>query len=148
MMRNPLFLGDPNIASQHLLALSKWEKVSDGEIHSWHQSRAAHVRYVDKDMGQEKEGEKGGGTGDKGQGRTVAAKGHGHGLVKTVYRKVGEEWRWAGIETRVRFNEYEFEKVFLGAAGKFGDEEGKKEEVKGEVNGAVKDVRVEAAVVA
>lgn len=103
MMQNPLFLGDSNIDSQHLLALSKWEKISDTEIHSSHQSRAAHIRW--------NEGRK-----------TVAAKGHGHGVVKTIYKKVDGEWKWGGIETRVRFNEYEFEKVFLGAAGKFDEE--------------------------
>ena len=104
MMQNPEFLGDPNIDSQHLLALSKWEKISDTEIRSEHQSRAAHVRWSD--------GRK-----------NVAAKGHGHGLVKTTYKKVGEDWKWAGIETRVRFNEYDFDKVFLGSAGKFDGKE-------------------------
>lgn len=104
MMQNPLFLGDPNIDSQHLLALSKWEKISETEIHSHHQSRAAHIRWS--------EGRK-----------TIAAKGHGHGVVKTIYKNVDQEWKWAGIETRVRFNEYEFEKVFLGSAGKTEPEE-------------------------
>ena len=104
MMKNPLFLGDPNIDSQHMLGLSKWEKISDTEIVSYHQSRAAHMRWND--------GRK-----------TVAAKGHGHGLVTTFYKKIGDEWKWAGIETKVRWNEHEFEKVFMGAAGKFESEE-------------------------
>lgn len=100
MMKNPLFLGDPNIDSQHMLGLSKWEKLSDTEITSYHQSRAAHMRWHD--------GRK-----------AVAAKGHGHGLVTTFYRKIDDEWKWAGIETRVRWNEHEFEEVFIGTAGKF-----------------------------
>ena len=103
MMRNPLFLGDPNIDSQHMLGLSKWERISDTEIVSQHQSRAAHVRW--------NEGRK-----------TVAVKGHGHGLVTMTYKKVDGVWKWAGIKTKVRFNEHEFEKVFLGSAGKFDDE--------------------------
>lgn len=103
MMKDPLFLGDPNIDSQHMLGLSKWEKVSDTEIISYHQSRAAHIRWND--------GRK-----------SVAAKGHGHGLVKTTYKKIGDEWKWAGIETTVRWNEHEFDQVFRGAAGKFSEE--------------------------
>ncbi|KAE8152727.1 Scytalone dehydratase [Aspergillus avenaceus] len=100
MMKDPLFLGDSNIDSQHMLGLTKWEKKSDDEIVSHSQSRAAHVRW--------EEGRK-----------EVAAKGHGHGVVTTTYRKVDGEWKWAGIKTLVRWNEYEFEKVFRGAAGKF-----------------------------
>jgi scytalone dehydratase len=109
MMENPLFLGDPNIDSQHMLGLSKWERISDTEIISHHQSRAAHMRWN--------------------QGRkTIAAKGHGHGLVVTTYKKVDGEWKWAGIKTRVRFNEHEFDKVFLGSAGKLGNGEAFKPE--------------------
>lgn len=104
MMKNPLFLGDSNIDSQHMLGLSKWEKISETEIVSYHQSRAAHMRWND--------GRK-----------TVAAKGHGHGLVTTTYRLVDGEWKWAGIKTKVRFNEHDFEKVFLGSAGKFDEED-------------------------
>ncbi|KAJ4291941.1 Pituitary homeobox 2 [Kalmusia sp. IMI 367209] len=100
MMQNPLFLGDKNIESQHLLGLSKWEKLSDTEIKSQHQSRAAHQRWEE-------------GRGD------IAAKGHGHGLVTTFYKKVDGEWKWAGIQTKVDFNEHEFERVFVGSAGKF-----------------------------
>lgn len=104
MMKNPLFLGDSNIDSQHMLGLSKWEKISASEILSHHQSRAAHMRW--------NEGRK-----------TVAAKGHGHGLVTTTYKLVDGEWKWAGIKTKVRFNEHEFEKVFIGSAGKFDEKD-------------------------
>lgn len=110
MMQDPLFLGDPNIVSQHLLGLSKWQKLSATEIVSQHQSRAAHIRY--------EEGQK---------GEKVAAKGHGHGRVEMRYllvegdsssREGKKMWKWAGIKTKVHFNEHEFEKVFLGSAGK------------------------------
>lgn len=104
MMKNPLFLGDPNIDSQHMLGVSKWERHSDTEITGHHQSRAAHQRWND--------GRK-----------TVAAKGHGHGVVIASYKKVDSQWKWAGIKTLVRWNEHEFDKVFLGTAGKFDTEE-------------------------
>ncbi|KAF2132460.1 NTF2-like protein [Dothidotthia symphoricarpi CBS 119687] len=105
MMRDPLFLGDKHIDSQHMLALSKWEKISNTEIVSQHQSRAAHMRWNE---GRE----------------TIAAKGHGHGLVKMFYKKINGEWRWGGIATKVDFNEHEFENVFVGSAGKY-DKDGK-----------------------
>lgn len=103
MMKDPLFLGDPNIDSQHLLGGSRWEKISENEIVSHHQVRAAHMRWED---GRKK----------------VAAKGHGHGLVAMTYKLVEGRWKWAGIKTKVRFNEHEFEKIFLGSAGKFDEE--------------------------
>jgi scytalone dehydratase len=76
------------------------EKLSDTEIKSQHQSRAAHQRWEE-------------GRGD------IAAKGRGHGLVTTFYRKVDGVWKWASIQTKVDFNEHEFERVFVGSAGKF-----------------------------
>ena len=104
MISDPLFLGDPNIDSQHMLTLSKWERISDTEILGHHQSRAAHIRW--------NEGRK-----------TIAATGHGHGVCTMTYKKIDGEWKWAGIKTKVHFNEHEFEKVFLGKAGKPVDEE-------------------------
>lgn len=100
MMRDELFLGDPLIASQHLIGATKWERVSDDEVVSRHQSRAAHMRYADEKR------------------RDVAVKGHGHGVVTTFFKRIDGEWRWAGIKTLVIFNEYDFENVFRGAAGK------------------------------
>jgi scytalone dehydratase len=111
MMKNPLFLGDRNIDSQHLLGLSKWRKTSDTEIVSQHQSRAAHMRWNE---GRE----------------DIAAKGHGHGLVTMFYRKVDGEWKWGGIATKVDFNEHHFEDVFVGSAGKF-DKDGNTIEISG-----------------
>ncbi len=103
MMQDPLFLGDQNIDSQHLLGIAKWERVSDAEIVSQHQCRAAHVR---RHEGQ----------------RTAAAKGHVHALVTMIYRKVEGEWKWAGIKTKLRWHEHDFENVFRGSAGKFQDQ--------------------------
>lgn len=109
MMKNPLFLGDGNIDSQHFLGVSKWRKTSETEIVSQHQSRAAHMRWNE---GRE----------------TLAAKGHGHGLVTMFYKKINGEWKWGGISTKVDLNEHEFERVFVGSAGKF-DKDGNTIEV-------------------
>lgn len=100
MMSDPLFLGDPLIVSQHLIGATKWEKISDEEVVSHHQSRAAHQRWADE------------------QRSVVAVKGHGHGVVTTFYKKLDGVWKWAGIRTKVIWNEYDFEHVFIGKAGK------------------------------
>ncbi|KAH0848897.1 hypothetical protein AYO21_10635 [Fonsecaea monophora] len=100
MMSDPLFLGDELVASQHLIGATKWEKVSDVEMVSHHQSRAAHQRFEDV------------------RRRDVAVKGHGHGTVTTFYKKIDGQWKWAGIKTKVIWNEFDFEHVFRGAAGK------------------------------
>ncbi|EON61277.1 scytalone dehydratase [Coniosporium apollinis CBS 100218] len=100
MMSDPLFLGDPLIVSQHLIGATKWEKISDEEVVSHHQSRAAHQRWADE------------------QRSVVAVKGHGHGVVTTFYKKLDGVWKWAGIRTKVIWNEYDFEHVFVGKAGK------------------------------
>ncbi|ETI20209.1 hypothetical protein G647_08243 [Cladophialophora carrionii CBS 160.54] len=100
MMADPLFLGDELISSQHLIGATKWEKVSDEEIVSHHQSRAAHQRFEDV------------------RRKDVAVKGHGHGTVTTFYKKVDGRWKWAGIKTKVIWNEFDFEHVFRGVAGK------------------------------
>ncbi|PGH19879.1 hypothetical protein AJ80_03798 [Polytolypa hystricis UAMH7299] len=100
MMADPLFLGDPLVESQHFIGATKWERVSDEEIISHHQSRAAHQRFADDTR------------------TTVAVKGHGHGTVTTFFKKIDGVWKWAGIRTKVIWNEYDFENVFRGAAGK------------------------------
>ena len=102
MMRDPLFLGDPLVASQHMIGATKWRKVSDEQIVSQHQSRAAHQRFDDESR------------------TAVAVKGHGHGVVTTTFKKIGGTWKWAGIQTKVYWNEYDFENVFRGSAGKTG----------------------------
>lgn len=76
-----------------------WEKTSASEIISYDQFRAAHMRW------------------DNGR-NTIAAKGPGHGHVTTIYRLISGESKWAGIKTNVRFNEHDFQEVFLGSAGK------------------------------
>lgn len=101
MVSNPLFLGDPLVDSQHLIGgAAKWVKQSDTEIVGFHQSRAAHIRWTDEEKS------------------SVAATGHGHGHIEVLYRKVDGAWKWSGITTHVRWNEHEWERVFLGVDGK------------------------------
>ncbi|KAI5302704.1 hypothetical protein KEM56_000439 [Ascosphaera pollenicola] len=99
----PGFLGDPLVKTQHLIGLSKFRKISSTEAIGYHQIRAAHQRYTDETR------------------TTVKENGHGHALVRTKYRKVGGgmwpwssggEWKWAGIETNIRWNEGPFENIF------------------------------------
>lgn len=42
------------------------------------------------------------------------AKGHGHALIRHYYRKVDGNWKLAGLKPTVRWNEFEFEKIFKG----------------------------------
>ncbi|MCJ1479891.1 hypothetical protein MMC06_000045 [Schaereria dolodes] len=96
MMSQPGFLGDPLIHTQHHIGASKWEKLSDDDAVGYHQLRAAHQRYTSLDM------------------KTVENKGHGHAMIKHVYKRVNGEWKFAGLRPTVRWNEFEFEKIFKG----------------------------------
>ena len=103
MASNTLFLGDPLVDSQHLIgAAAEWVKASDGVAIGFHQTRAAHTRW----MREEKSG--------------VAATGHGPGPghIEVLYRKVHGAWKWSGITTHMRWNGHEWENVFLGVHGK------------------------------
>ncbi|KAI9845248.1 MAG: hypothetical protein M1837_005004 [Sclerophora amabilis] len=94
MMSDPKFLGDPLIHTQHLMGAAKYHKVAPGLIEGHHQIRAAHQRYTGSDK------------------KDVEAKGHGHAVIKLTYREVDGDWKWGGITTDIRWNEYEFDKVF------------------------------------
>lgn len=96
IMSHAGFLGDPLIHTQHHLGASKWEKLSEDEVLGHHQLRAAHQRYTGPDK------------------QTVENKGHGHALIKHWYRKVDGQWKLAGLRPTVRWNEFEFEKIFMG----------------------------------
>lgn len=90
------FLGDPLIHTQHHIGASKWQQISAEEILGQHQLRAAHQRYTGLDN------------------QTVENKGHGHAMIKHWYRKVDGQWKLAGLRPTVRWNEFEFEKIFMG----------------------------------
>lgn len=100
------FVGDPLVHTQHHIGASKWEKVNDEFVIGHHQLRAAHQRYTGPDK------------------QTVENKGHGHATIKHWYRKIdtndgrGKVWKFAGLRPRVRWNEFEFDKIFKG----YGDE--------------------------
>src|SRR5690348_4693420 len=87
MMSAPEFLGDPLVRTQHLMGASKYERVSDTEIVGHHQIRAAHQRYTTIDHHE------------------VAAKGHGHAVVKHWYKKIDGVWKLAGIAPNIYWNE-------------------------------------------
>lgn len=96
MMKEPGFLGDPLLKTQHLLGATQWVKVSDTEIVGHHQLRAAHLRYTDETHSVEEK------------------RGHSHATNEHYYRKVDGVWKFAGLKPYIRWNEYEFETIFQG----------------------------------
>jgi len=90
------FVGDPLVDTQHFIGGSKFEKISDTAAFGDHQIRAAHQRYTDKDK------------------KKVEAKGHGHAVIRHNYQLIDGTWKLAGLRPTVRWNEYEFEKIFKG----------------------------------
>lgn len=87
-------LGDPLVRTQHLMGASKYERISDIEILAHHQIRAAHQRYRGPDSLE------------------VAAKGHGHAVVKHWYKKIGGNWKLSGIAPSIYWNEHDFDLIF------------------------------------
>ncbi|TVY82589.1 Scytalone dehydratase arp1 [Lachnellula suecica] len=96
MVSSPGFLGDPCIKTQHLLGATWWERVSDTEVIGHHQLRAAHLCYTAPDLKQE------------------SIRGHSHATNEHYYRKVNGVWKFAGLRPTVRWNEYDFDKIFKG----------------------------------
>ena len=96
IMSHKGFVGDPLVHTQHHIGASKWVKISEDEVHGYHQLRAAHQRYTAADH------------------KTVENKGHGHAMIQHWYKKVDGEWKFAGLRPSVRWNEFEFEKIFTG----------------------------------
>lgn len=95
-MSSPADLGNPCIATQHLIGASKYQLLSENSALGTHQVRAAHIRYSGPDR------------------KSVEAKGHGHGVMHHTYTKTSDVgWKLAGLRLELYFNEYEFEKVFL-----------------------------------
>jgi scytalone dehydratase len=96
MVSNEKFVGDPLVDTQHLVGASRFIQVSENEIQGFHQLRAAHQRYTSPEKKQ------------------VEAKGHGHALIRHDYEKIDGKWLLAGLRPTVRWNEYDFGKVFKG----------------------------------
>lgn len=96
MVSSDGFLGDPLVKTQHLLGATEWERVSETEVIGHHQLRAAHLRYTGPDM------------------QRVDRRGHSHATNEHFYHKVDGVWKFAGLRPTVRFNEFDFEKIFKG----------------------------------
>ena len=92
------FLGDPRVKTQHLLGASSWKKISEDFVIGHHQLRAAHQVYTDETL------------------TTVKLKGHSHATNEHYYRRDKDGvWKFAGLKPTVRWNEYDFQKVFAGS---------------------------------
>jgi scytalone dehydratase len=99
MMSSPSQLGNPLIATQHLIGGSTWQRISETEIKGTHQLRAAHQRYQADPNG--------------GRSREVVAKGHGHAKVVHFYKKEEDEkWKLTGLRPEVYFDEFSIAEVF------------------------------------
>ncbi len=96
MVSSDGFLGDPLIKTQHLLGATEWKRVSETEVVGHHQLRAAHLRFTGPDM------------------QRVDRRGHSHATNEHFYKKIDDVWKFAGLRPTVRFNEYDFERIFKG----------------------------------
>lgn len=96
MVSDEGFVGDPLVDTQHFIGASKFERLSDIEVVGYHQLRAAHQRYKNLDKEE------------------VEAKGHGHAVIRHSYKNIDGKWRLAGLKPTVRWNEFDFRRVFKG----------------------------------
>jgi scytalone dehydratase len=94
MASHPKFLGNPLLKTQHFVGLSKWEQTSDGEITGRHQLRVPHQKYTDESR------------------KTVAVKGHAHGIGTMWYKRVDGVWKFAGLSPDIRWYEHDYDQVF------------------------------------
>lgn len=97
MVSDDDFLGDPCVATQHLLGATRWERISDTQVIGHHQLRAAHIVYTTAER------------------KEVKLKGHSHATNEHYYTKVDGVWKFAGLKPKVRMNEGPFDKVFKGS---------------------------------
>ena len=109
MASDPRFLGNPLLKTQHFIGLSTWQHVSEDEVVGTHQLRVPHQKYTDSSM------------------QEVAVKGHAHGTATMWYKRVEDEWKFAGVCPHIRWSEYDYDKVFAEGKDHYG-EKGKNEE--------------------
>ncbi|CRG88298.1 hypothetical protein PISL3812_05327 [Talaromyces islandicus] len=83
------YLGSKRLKTQHLLGVSKWERLDDGSVKVAHQIRVAHQRYADDALS------------------TVANKGHAHGVTTHWFRKIDGHWKLEGVAPKLEFFEYD-----------------------------------------
>ncbi|KAK6440246.1 Pituitary homeobox 2 [Oleoguttula sp. CCFEE 5521] len=98
MMSSKGLLGDPLVDTQHFLGGRKFVRTSDDAVSGDWQLRAAHQRYTGSDK------------------KTVEAKGHGHAVIRHHYKRENGEWKLCGFKPTVRWNEFDFDKIFKGDA--------------------------------
>lgn len=87
-------LGDPVLKTQHFLGASKWEQTSDTEIIGHHQLIASHLQYIDETF------------------RTPRYEGVAHGTNVFKYKKLGDQWKLAGMLIYKRWMVGDVEKMF------------------------------------
>ncbi|KAK7973539.1 NAD(P)-binding protein [Apiospora saccharicola] len=97
MISSPQVLGNALLKTQHLVGASKWEAVGPDEVVGVHQTRSAHQRYTDPTIAE------------------VAVKGHAHSTCTLRYKKLGGEWKFAGLRPDFRWAEGDFDQVFANS---------------------------------
>ena len=97
IMSAPNFLGNPAVMCQHLIGASHYTWVGTNEIEGKHQIRAAHQVYTDATR------------------KVVKLKGHAHGTNTHRYKKIGGQWKLAGLAPKILWSEYDFDEVWKDA---------------------------------
>lgn len=88
------FVCDPLVRTQHHIGASRWQKIREDYVVGHHQLRAAHQRYSATDR------------------KKVESRGHSHALMKHLYKKIGGEWKLAGLKPTVSWNDISFSRAF------------------------------------
>ena len=106
MMSGPNALGNPLVATQHILGLPSFERTAEDEITGTLQVRAHHLRFASDGCGDVNGF-------DKGTGRKVLASATGHAMLKHFYKRTKEgTWKLAGLQPTVLFNDGDLKALF------------------------------------
>lgn len=106
MMSSPATLGNPLVATQHILGLASFERTSENEITGTLQVRAHHLRFASDGCGDMNGYE-------KGINRKVLASATGYARLQHFYRRDAEgTWKIAGLQPTVLFNEGDLKALF------------------------------------
>ena len=106
MMSSPSALGNPLVATQHLLGLPSFQRTAEDEITCTLQVRAHHLRFASDGCGDVNGF-------DKGTGRKVLASATGYAILKHFYKRTKEDtWKLAGLQPTVLFNNGDLKALF------------------------------------
>jgi scytalone dehydratase len=105
MMSSPSALGNPLVATQHILGLPSFERTAKDEITGTLQARAHHLRFASDGCGDANGF-------DKGTGRKVLASATGHAMLKHFYKRTEGTWKFAGLQPTVLFNDGDLKALF------------------------------------